>query len=319
MKKASLLTLAALMGFALPVIAGPVVAPVDNAPVTSNDEAELEESSGWVFGGSVGLDFCSKQLTYGIVDNPHAILTPSAALSLGNDEYFTIEIGVEAIFDTTNYGAKDGGYNDRRYTYQEFDPSITLSRNWDTESWLGSTLDTAIGYTYEYHPRSCNKRSRGFENPDTQWLTFEVSAPDFWLVPTFAVEYQLVRQGAEGDGDGKGAIYATLAFSHDFDLSDCLGLEEETLMLTPTVGFGMGNRARNEADFGDWYADEDVKPDSFMLRDGFASLELAYTPFEGFSIAPYIGCHQQLDSHGKDATGDDDFVAYAGIGLSYEF
>lgn len=319
MKKASLLTLAALMGFALPVIAGPVVVSADNGPITSGEEVEIEEESGWVFGGSVGLDFCSKQLTYGLVDNPHAILTPSAALSLGNDEYFTIEIGVEAIFDTTNYGAKDGGYNDRRYKYQEFDPSITISRNWDTTSWLGSSLDTAFGYTYEYHPRSCKKLADEYENPDTQWLTFEVSAPDFWLVPTFAVEYQLVRQGPAGEGDGKGAIYATFALSHDFDLSDAFGLEEETLMLTPTVGIGMGNRERNKADFGDWYEENEVKPDSFMFRDGFAMLELAYSPFEGFSIAPYIGCHQQLDSHADKAAGDDDFVAYAGIGVSYEF
>lgn len=280
---------------------------------------QLEESSeGWVFGGSVGIDYCTKQLTYGLIDNPHPIMTPSVALSFGNEEWFTIEVGVEAIFDMTNYGAKEGGYNDRRYKYQELAPGITLSRAWDTADWLGSSLETSINYTYEYHPRSCKKPDL-YENPDTQWLNFEIAAPDFWLSPAFTLEYQLARQGAEGDGDGKGGIYATLAISHTFDIGAPLGLDEEVLTLTPTLGIGMGNKERNRAEFGDWYEEHEKSADSFMFRDGFGTIELAYTPFEGFTIAPYAGFNQQMDSVAKDATGSDDFVAFAGIGVSYSF
>ena len=56
-----------------------------------------------------------------------------------------------------------------------------------------------------------------------------------------------------------------------------------------------------------------------MFRDGFASLELAYSPIEGFTIAPYVGCHYQLDSDARNVVGDDDFVAYGGVALSYSF
>lgn len=272
----------------------------------------LEESNeGWVFGGSVGLDFCTKQLTYGLIDNPHPILTPSAALSFGHDDWFTLEVGVEAIFDTTNWGAKDGGYNNRRWKYQELAPGITLSRTWDTAGWLGSSLDTSINYTYEYHPKSCKKPEAGFSNPNTQWLNLEISAGDFWLRPTLAVEYQLARQGAADEDNGKGGIYATFSVAHDFDLGVSFGMEEGTLVLTPTLGIGMANKDRNLCDFGE--------NESFMFRDGFGVLELAWSPFEGFAVTPYLGFHQQLDSKAKDATGSDDFVAYGGIGVSYSF
>ena len=271
-----------------------------------------EGDNGWTIGGGATLDFTSKQLTYGLIDNPHAIVTPSVELSIANDEWFTLTLSVDAIFDTTNYGAKDGGYADRRWKYQELTPGITLSRNWDTTDLLGSTLDTAINYTYEYHPRSCNKPWNDWSNPDTQWLNLEIGLPDLWLQPAFTLEYQLVRQGPEDEETGKGGIYATFSVAHDFDLgADCLGLEEGMLTLTPTLGLGIANRDRNEADFGE--------RDSFMFRDGFASLELAYTPIEGFTIAPYVGCHYQLDSDARNVVGDDDFVAYGGVALSYSF
>ncbi len=294
--------------------------PLELAPVTqlsdeAADAAELEDDSGgWQWGGGVGLDFCSKQLTYGLIDNPHPILTPSVELSLGHEEYFTIAVGMEAIFDTTNFGAKAGGYGDRRYKYQEFAPGITLSRTWDTSEAIGSVLETAINYTYEYHPKSCKKPAEGFSNPNTQWLNFEIAAPDYWLQPTFAVEYQLMRQGEASNEDGKGGLYVTFSVAHDFDIGTTMGLDEGVLTLTPTLGIGMANRHRNQADFGAEDGNE-----SFMFRDGFGVLELAYTPIENFTIAPYIGFHQQLDSVAKDATGDDDFVAYAGIGLSCSF
>lgn len=288
---------------------------MDAAPPTPLED----ESPGWAFGAKVKLDYCSKQLTYGLIDNPQPIFTPSLELSFGHADWFTLALSIDAIFDTTNYGAKEGGYNDRRYKYQELTPGITLSRTWKSAEWLGSDLETSINYTYEYHPRSCKKPALEWENPDTQWLNLEISAPDYCLVPHIAVEYQLARQGAESGNDGKGAIYATFDVSHTFDLGTRIGLDEEVITLTPTIGFGVGNKERNACDFGDWYEENGKSADTFMLRDGFARLDLAITPFENFTLNPYIGCHQQLDSTGRDATGSDDFVAFAGIALSYSF
>lgn len=310
------LTLLLLLGLATAPTAASAQGSAHNAQAALAPSAEkaatLEEGNGgWAFGGSVGLDFCTKQLTYGLIDNPHPILTPSAALSFGNDDWFTLELGVEAIFDTTNWGAKDGGYNNRKWKYQELAPGITLSRTWDTADWLGSALDTALNYTYEYHPKGCKKPDADFSNPNTQWLNLEISAGDFWLQPTFALEYQLMRQGATDEDNGKGGLYATFSIAHDFDLGAAMGLDEGTLTLTPTLGIGMANKKRNLCDFGE--------NETFMFRDGFGVLELAWAPFEGFAITPYVGFNQQLDSKAKDATGSDDFVAYGGIGVSYEF
>lgn len=320
MRSTPLLPALLLLGLtAAPLMAAPSEVPVDTGRADDREAAELEEAPSWGFEASIGIDYCTKQLTYGLIDNPHPILTPAVELAFGHEDWFTLAIGVEAIFDMTNYGAKEGGYNDRRYKYQELAPGITLSRTWKTADAIGSDLETALNYTYEYHPRTCKKPAEEFENPDTQWLNFEISAPDFWLVPTLAIEYQLARQGTEGYADGKGAIYATFDVSHTFDIGAPLGLDEETLTLTPIVGFGMGNKARNECDFGDWYEENEKSADPFLLRDGYARLELTYAPIEGLEITPYIGCHQQLDSSVRDAVGSDDFVGYVGLSLSYTF
>ena len=292
----------------LPVAAKPVEVAVDDAVVVGGEQ---DASAGWTWETTVGVDFASKQLTYGLIDNPHGIVTPSLELAWSHEDYFTFAIGVEALFDTTNFGAKEGGYNNRRWKYQELDPYITLSKTWDTEEALGGVLVTELGYVYEYHPRSCKKPAQDWSNPDTQWLTFSIGLEDDFLNPTFTVEYQLARQGAEGDTDGKGGLYATFEISHTFDIGAQMGMEDGVLCLTPGAGIGVANKHRNRADF--------EQDDAFMFRDAFASLELAYAPVDGLTIAPYIACHQQLDSAAKEAVGDDDFVAYAGLGISYTF
>jgi hypothetical protein len=319
MKKCShLLAMVALFGLAMPVIAAPQEVAVDDQPVVSgemdaDEVAELEEEGGWSFGGSVWVEGRSKYVSYGIVDNPHAILVPGVEFAISNDDYFTLAVGVESVFDTTNYGAKDDAavaYGDRRWKYMELDPYLTLSRSWSL--WDDTSLYTEVGYFYEYHPRACSKADLGYNYPDAQYLTFKIGLEDNFLNPTFSLEYQLT--GADwGDdwSDGKGAVYATFDISHEFDLSETLGMEEGSLCLTPTLGIAMANKERNMCDLG--------VNESLSLRDAYARLELSYTPVEGLSIAPYVSCHQQLDSDTRDVVGDDDFVAYVGLGLSYEF
>lgn len=276
------------------------------APLRAGEAPALEETPAWEIGFGAGIDFTSKQLTYGLIDNPHPIVTPSAEISLGREELFTVTVGVEAIFDTTNYGAKDGGYGNRRRKYQELAPGITLSRTWDTASWLGSALDTAVNYTYEYHPKSCKKPAEGFSNPGTQWLNLELSAGDFWLVPTFTLEYAL-----DDRQDAQGGIYATFDLSHEFDIGTAMGFGEGALTLTPRLGLAAANRQRNRADFG--------SGESFMFRDAYGLLEMNISPCEAFAVTPYVGFHQQIDSVAKDAAGDDDFVCYAGIAFGVSF
>ena len=313
-KRSSLLAVFALFGFALPVMAAPVEVAVDDRPVLegevdADEAATLDEEGGWTFGGSVWVDTRTKYVTYGLVDNPHAILVPGVELSLSNDEYFSLAVGVESVFDTTNYGAKDGGYNDRRWKYMELDPYITLSRSWGL--WNETSLYTALTYFYEYHPRSCTKPDKEYNYPDAQYLTLKVGLEDNFLNPALSLEYQLT--GADwGDdwSDGKGAIYLSFDISHEFDLSDKLGLENGALCLTPKFGIAAANKDRNMCDLG--------IDDSLSFRDAYARLELAYTPVECFSIKPYVSCHYQLDADTREEV-DDDFVAYAGLGISYDF
>lgn len=319
MKKCvNLLAMLALFGFVMPVMAAPQEVAVDDRPIVGGevdpddveDAVELDEAeSGWALGGCVGVTFHSKQVTYGLIDNPHGILQPAAELSFGHDDFFTLAIGVESFFDTTNYGAKDGGYNDRRWKYQELDPYASLSRSWGL--WEETSLYTEIGYFYEYHPRSCNKPALEYSYPDAQYVTATVGLKDNLLNPTFKMEYQIEGYGEETDDDGEGALYLTFSISHEFDLSEALGLEEGSLCLTPTLGVGAADKHRNMCDLG--------LNESFSLRDAFASVELSYCPVEGLFIVPYIACHQQLDSDTRDVVKDDEFVAYFGIGVSYEF
>ncbi len=325
MKKNILSTLIiSVSTLSMPLFANPTIAQEDAAPVALTNEdnieneditaaAEEEEESEWTLSAEFGIDFCSKQVTYGLIDNPHAIFMPSASLSYGHDDFYTITIGVMGCFDTTNYGAKDGYYNDRKFKYQELDFTVGIYKNWDTTDFIGSTLDSEFTYLYEYHPRSCNKPEMDWSYPDTQYLYLTLSAPDYWWVPTFEIEYNIDDQQ-----DSKGAIYATFDVHHEFDIGSTMGLDEGFMTLTPTLGIGFGNKHRNAADFYDYYEETGEKVDNFMLRDAYAHLELYINPFEGFSIAPYIGIHQQIDNDAREATGDDDFVAYAGLGFYYE-
>lgn len=293
------------LGFTYPLIAQPIEMNRDNLDVEVSEEDE--EDSSWEIGASAGLRYLSKQITYGLIDNPHGILLPCVEISYGNDAYFTLAAGAEAFIDATNYGDKDGEYTNRRHKYQELDLYLTLSKTWNTEDILGSNLETSLTYLYEYHPKSMRKAA-GTSCGSTQWLFLNISADGYWLVPSLMVEYNL-----DDNQETKGSLYATFDLSHTFDLSEFINQPKDFLTLTPKVGIGIANKDRNMGDFDAPYGDHKV-----MFRDAYASLDLNIQPVEGFSITPTIGCHQQVDRDAREATGDEQFVAYFGIGISYE-
>lgn len=307
------LAVAALLGcFAWPVVASPVEVAVDDREV---ETTELDDSeSGWEWGASVGLTYHSKYVIYGLTYNQHGVLVPNVELSWGHEDYFTLAVGVDTYFDMTNYGAKDGCYSDRRWKYSELDPYISLSRTWALTEDVG--LYTEAGYFYEYHPRSCNKPDLGYRYADAQYFTFVIGLEDNILNPTFTLEYQVAgAHWGEDSATGKGGLYATFELSHTFDISNWFGLDEEAVVLTPTVGIATANKNRNQLDL--------EMEDTWMFRDAFARLEMVYSPCENLSITPYIACHQQLDADARAYVRENfdgnDFVGYAGIGISYEF
>ena len=286
-------------------MASPVSVAVDEGVVIG--EKREEQASAWTLETTVGLDFSSKQVTYGLIDNPHGILTPRFELAWQHEEGVCLAIGVEALLDTTNYGAKEGGYNNRRWKMQELDPYLALSRRWGLTEAVAVVAE--VGYYYEYHPRSCNKPERDFSNPDAQYLTFLLGLEDGFLNPTLSLEYQIMGYGETDEGEG--ALYAAFELSHAFDVSEMMGLEEGGLCVTPLAGIAVANKERNTCDLG--------LDDTLSLRDAYVRLEVAYCPIENLSITPYIACHQQLDAATRDVVGEDDVVAYAGIGMAYTF
>ena len=301
-----MMVVVALLGMGMmSVVASPVTMTVDEGVVIG--EKTEEQASGWTLETTVGLDFSSKQVTYGLVDNPQGILTPSFELAWQHEEGLRLAIGVEALWDTTNYGAKEGGYNNRRWKMQELDPHLALSHRWSLTEEVA--LVTEVGYYYEYHPRSCNKPERDFSNPDAQYLTFLLGLEDGFLNPTLSFEYQIVGYGAMDEGEG--ALYAAFELSHEFDVSRTVGLEEGVLCVTPLAGIAVANKERNTCDLG--------LDDTLSLRDAYVRLEVVYSPIENLSITPYVACHQQLDASTRDVVGEDDVVAYAGIGMAYTF
>ena len=286
-------------------MASPVSVAVDEGVVIG--EKREEQTSAWTLETTVGLDFSSKQVTYGLIDNPHGILTPRFELAWQHEEGLRLAIGVEALLDTTHYGAKEGGYNNRRWKMQELDPYLAFSRHWRLTEEVA--VVTEVGYYYEYHPRSCNKPERDFSNPDAQYLTLLLGLEDGFLNPTLSLEYQIMGYGETDEGEG--ALYAAFELSHTFDFSEMMGLEEGGLCVTPLAGIAVANKERNTCDLG--------LDDTLSLRDAYVRLEVAYCPIENLSITPYIACHQQLDATTRDVVGEDDFVAYAGIGMAYTF
>lgn len=225
-------------------------------------EAFEEEKMQPAFGA--GIDFTSKQTTYGLIDNDDPIFTPFASISYG-----PLSFDVAAIFDTSSWGSKHGGYGDRKWKYQEiaFGPTLTLP--------LG-IFEVFANYTYEYHPSV--KKNTGHENPDTQFLNFGIAMPDVLLTPSLSVEIDIDNE--------PGAAYFLFEVGHTFGLiEDCLDLN-----LSGGIGFGNAKRNRYDADF-----------DSIAFKDISASAALDWHITPNLTLSPYITASQQLHGRLRDA------------------
>ena len=85
MRSTPLLPALLLLGLtAAPLMAAPSEVPVDTGRADDREAAELEEAPGWGFEASIGIDYCTKQLTYGLIDNPHPSSPPVLFISCVN-------------------------------------------------------------------------------------------------------------------------------------------------------------------------------------------------------------------------------------------
>jgi len=249
-------------------------------PVDVTASAEKPEGWNWspgegvtygerpVVSAEASLALDSKFLSYGLVDNDEPILTPGASVTILD----WISFGVEALFDVTKYGRRRDADGERLYAnragrYQELDPSVELAHAFgpDDAAWLPTTVAFALGYAYEYHPRSY---ATGHD--DTQFATFEVGLPDLWVEPNFSYERDLVRDNG---------TYLALELGHAFEL--CEGLS-----LRPSAAQGFGNARRVKG----YLSRADGEPlDHAGLMDTLLKLELSYELAAGVTLAGYVG------------------------------
>lgn len=207
----------------------------------------------------VGLAFDSKFLSYGLVDNNDPILTPSASITF----FDWLNFSVESIFDISHYG-RAAEYGDRAWRYQELDPGASISHAFSPEdySWLPTTVELELGYTYENHPRCVDD--------DTEFVTFSIGLPDLWLEPVFSYERDLRRdQGT----------YLNLELGHTFTLIGG-GEEEDDVLgfrLSAAQGWGDSNRI-----------DAYLETERSGLMDFTLKGELTWHVTDGVTLGGYV-------------------------------
>jgi len=232
----------------------------------------VEESDDWP-AFEVAVDFCTQQLTYGLVDNRDPIVTLEAATGWHG---FTFESAM--IFDTTAWGEKHGGYGNRQGHYQElsFGPGYTHTFAAEDTPFLPTAVSTFANYIYEYHPPV--RKDLGESNPETQFVHVGAGLPDLWLAPAFSTEFDIDNEG--------GAIYLAAKVGHAFALIKATGARKTdplALSLGTGVGFGNPKRNRYDADF-----------DAYAFKDVWASVTLDWNITDRVTLSPYAAIYEQL-------------------------
>ena len=248
---------------------------------------------------AAGVDFSSRQLTRGLVDNADPIVTGSASVGVG-----PVSFGVEGIFDTTDWGETDGGYGDRKWKYQELDLTPVLS--WTFEKGLPTPLEAELAYCWQHHPSATDEEGND-ANPDTQTINLALGLPEVVLAPSLVLEWDI--------DDEEGAVYALLGVSHGFDLVAAADEDEDpVLALELSAGLGMGNAKRNECD-AEW--------DHASLKDVQVGAALPWN-VGPVCISPYVYCTEQIEHALREAAEDSDpdghsFQWCAGVSVEASF
>ena len=150
MKAQSIGTMAACCGILL------IQSVVADTSATADSAVVLERADDGGGGPAfeLAVDFCSRQLTYGLVDNRDPIFTVEA---LAEWHGFTFEAAM--IFDTTKWGRKHGGYGNRQGTYQElaFGPGYIYALSPEDVRLLPTTVELCSSTTSTNTTRRCAK------------------------------------------------------------------------------------------------------------------------------------------------------------------
>ncbi|MGN0847587.1 MAG: hypothetical protein ACI4RA_09420 [Kiritimatiellia bacterium] len=286
----------------------------ENAQSAEGGAAARPEEEGVTFAEAAvvsaefGPTFDSKFMSYGLVDNKDPIVTPSAAVTF----FDWVTFGIAALFDVTKYGRK-AGYSNRAGRYMELDSGVSLSHAFSPEDCglLPTTVELALGYMYEYHPRGMGGGT-GEPGDDTQFVMFAVALPDLWIEPTLAFERDIDRDNG---------TYVNLELGHTFPLIDGAGENDDpVLAFRPSVAQGLGNTQRTRG-YG-------LADDHGGLMDLCVKGELVWNIGAGFALSGYVAYMDYVfdrrlraAARAYEATGRDDtsYHFVAGLAVTASF
>ena len=243
---------------------------------------------------SVGIDYCSKQVTRGLIDNEEGIATLSAAIEW---EGFSVE--VDGIFNTTDI-AKDEGYD--AWDNTEVDYIVGYGYTFGADDYgLFTDIELALDYTYEWD------NGGDFEDNDhVQYLHASVGLPEVFLAPTLAGEWMLDQFHGQ---------YYSLEFSHGFDLVEGEGKDADpVLALNLSLVQGLAD---------DSYDEDDLGKDFWALRDTTLTATLDWVLCDHLTVSPYVSYGDTFSGTVRKAAkcekhGDTHHV-YAGVAVSAAF
>lgn len=254
---------------------------------TAHAETELPEFT-------AGIDYSSRQVTRGLIDNEEGIATASASIGW---QGFSLE--VDGIFNTTDI-AKEEGYD--AWDNTEVDYIVGYGYTFGAADYgLPTDVELAFDYTYEWD------NGGEYEDDDhIQYLHASIGLPEVFLAPTLAGEWEL---------DDVHGQYYSLELSHGFDLVAGEGEDADpVLALNLSVVQGLAD---------DDYDADDLGKDFWAFRDTTFTATLDWAVCDHLTVSPYVCYGDTFAGPVRNAAkcekhGDAGHL-YAGVAVSASF
>ena len=243
---------------------------------------------------SVGVDYCSKQVTRGLIDNEEGIATLSAAIEW---EGFSFE--VDGIFNVTDEMEEDG-YD--AWDNTEVDYIFGYGYTFGADDFgLPTDIELGLDYTYEWD------NGGELEDDDhVQYIHASIGLPEVFLSPTLAGEWMLDQFHGQ---------YYSLELSHTFELVAGEGEDADPAVgLTLSVVQGLADKKYNE---------DDLEKDFWAFRDTTLTATLDWIVCDYLTVSPYISYSDHFGGPVRKAAKcdehDDTYHFYGGVAVSASF
>ena len=243
---------------------------------------------------SVGIDYCSKQVTRGLIDNEEGIATLS-----GTIEWEGLSFEVDGIFNTTDEMEEDG-YD--AWDNTEVDYIVGYGYTFGAADYgLPTDIELALDYTYEWD------NGGELEDDDhVQYIHASIGLPEVFLSPTLAGEWMLDQFHGQ---------YYSLELSHTFELVAGEGEDADPAVgLTLSVVQGLADKKYNE---------DDMEKDFWAFRDTTLTATLDWAVCDHLTVSPYISYSDHFAGPVRKAAKcdehDDTYHFYGGVAVSASF